>query len=87
MNKNLLTRIFIDLLIIITVLNGWWFFALPLALIGAWLFPYFVELIVAGIGYDSLFGFVPGMGAWGYAGTIVSIVLFAGIVGAKRWVR
>ena len=87
MNKQITIRILIDLLIVVSILNGWWFIALPLGLIGAWFFPYFVEIIVAGIGYDSLFGYGSVSGAWGYAGMIVSILLFAGIATAKRWVR
>jgi hypothetical protein len=87
MKNSVILRIILDILIAISLLNGWWFLALPLALVGAWFFPYFIELIIAGIGYDSLFGFVSGMGIWGYMGTIVSVVLFAGISGVKRWVR
>jgi len=67
-------RIITDLLLLISVVNGWWFIALPLSLMGAWNFPYFIEIILAGIAYDSLFGFVPEMGLWGYAGTIMAVI-------------
>ena len=67
-------RIITDLLLLISVVNGWWFIALPLSLMGAWNFPYFIEIILAGIAYDSLFGLVPEMGLWGYAGTIMAVI-------------
>lgn len=87
MNKKILSRIILDLLMLIFLLNGWWFLALPLALIGAYLFPYFIEMIIAGIGYDALFGFISGIGLWKYAGTAISIVLFLGVVALKKTVR
>lgn len=76
MNKSLLTRLIIDLLMFISVINGWWFVTFPLIIVGLWLFPFFIETILAGIVYDSLFGLVPETGIWAYIGTIVSIATF-----------
>lgn len=74
-------------MIVASVFHAWWFVVLPLALIGAWGFPYFIEMIIAGIIYDSLFGFVPEMGVWGYIGAIVSIVFFVLMISLKKVVR
>ena len=87
MKKVILHRIIIDLLIIASVFHGWWFIALPLALFGSWKYPRFIEIILAGIIYDSLFGFVPEMGVAGYVGTIVSVVVFLLVMVLKRVVR
>ena len=74
-------------MILLAMMHGWWVVALPLALIGVWRFPYFVEIIIAGIIYDSLFGFVPEMGVIGYLGTIVSVGLFLLLILAKKVMR
>ena len=87
MNKRITTRIIIDILLAIFVLNGWWFFALILGLFGAWYMPYFVEAIIAGIIYDALFGAAAGMGLWGYMGTIIGVVVFVLLRGLKKAVR
>jgi len=81
------SRIIIDILIICLLIPGYWFLALPLAIISAWYFPYFVEVIIAGIVYDALFGFIPGMGAWQYAGTIGSVIIFLIMFLSKKVVR
>lgn len=80
-------RIFVDLLMVISVLEGWWFVALPLGLVCAWLFSFYIEILVAGIVYDSLFGLVPEMGLKGYLGTIVAAVIIVITSGLKRVVR
>ena len=87
MNKNILLRIILDLLITFCISRGWWYFALPLGFVGAWSFPYFFELIIAGIAYDSLFRMVPGMGWGSDMGTIVSVISMLIISGVKRFVR
>lgn len=87
MNRNILSRIILDILIAISLLNGWWFIALPLALIGSYSFSYFIEVVIAGIVYDSLFGFIPGMGLKGYAGTISAIVIVLILSLVKKVVR
>jgi hypothetical protein len=77
MNGKIIFRIILDILIILCVIQGWWFVALPLALIGVWKCGTFIEIIIAGIMYDSLFGFVKGTGLWAYAGTGASVIIFA----------
>ena len=76
MSNKIILRIILDSLIAFSVLNGWWFIALPLALVGARSFSFFVEIIIAGMAYDALFGMMPSLGMRGYAGTISGIILF-----------
>jgi hypothetical protein len=87
MNKKALLRIALDILLAVSVANGWWFVAAPLGAIGALAFPYFSELVIAGVAYDSLFGFIPGMGLGQYAGTIVSVVLLISATLFRKVVR
>jgi hypothetical protein len=87
MNKSFIRRLILDVIIFLAVLNGWWFIALPLVLISTWFFPYFVEGIVAGIMYDSLFGLIPELGMWGYMGTIVATLVMVIITTMKGKVR
>jgi hypothetical protein len=87
MSKSLIVRIIVDILIAFCVLQGWWFFALPIAVIAAWFSPYFIEMIVAGIVYDSLYGSIPTQGIWDYVGTIASVAILAMESGLKRAIR
>jgi len=88
MNKGkLIGRILFDVIIAISVLSGWWFIALPVALCGAWLFSYFIEIVIAGIAYDAFFGMVPSMGWKGYVATIISIIILLIVTALKRVVR
>ena len=87
MTNKILLRTLFDLLILLTVLHALWFIALPLTIFGSWRYQHFIEIILAGIIYDSLFGFVPEMGVAGYAGTIAGVVIFLLIMILKRVVR
>ena len=80
-------RVLIDLVIVCAILQGWWFIALPLGLIGAWRFPFFIELLIAGIAYDALFGFADGLGWMGYVGTTVSVLGIFVVLVLKKVVR
>jgi hypothetical protein len=84
MNK---ARIILDILIAVAVLNGWWFIALPLGIYGVWKFPGYIELICAGVAYDALFGFAPGMGWFGYIGTLTTALGTVLIVSLKKVMR
>jgi len=77
-------RVAIDIALFIFVINGWWPLVIVSGIIGAWYWPHFAELIVAGIAYDALFGMV---GARGWIGTIVSILLYTIILSIKKFVR
>ena len=88
MNKGKITgRIILDIVIAISVLSGWWFIALPVAICGAWLFSYFIEIVIAAIAYDAFFGMVPSMGWKGYVATIISVVILLIVDGLKKVVR
>ncbi len=80
-------RVILDILIFISILNAWWPVAAVLVIIGAWSFGYFVELIIAGVAYDSLFGMSHGMGWEGYIGTIGAVAIFILVRLLKRLVR
>lgn len=81
MNKK---RLICDLLILISVMNGWWPVAVIIGLVGNWYFSYFIEIIIAGIIFDSLFGYDQYLGLAGYYGTIISITAFIIVSGSKK---
>ena len=88
MNKGrIIGRIIFDIVIAVSILSGWWFLALPIAICGAWLFSSYVEIIIAGIAYDAFFGMVPGMSWRGYVATYVSIIILLIVTGLKKVVR
>lgn len=80
-------RIILDILLFAAIINGWWPVAIALALIGAWFFKMYVEIIIAGIAYDALFGMTSGMGWRGYGGTICAITLLMAVKLLKRSIR
>ena len=84
---KLFLRIILDICIAIAVLNGWWPIAIILVLIGAWSFKLYIEIIIAGVAYDALFGMTHGMGWRGYEGTIFSVVLLIVVKLLKKLVR
>lgn len=77
----------LDIVIAFCVIQGWWFIALPLAFGCAWRLSAYIELVIAGIAYDSLFGFVNGDGLWAYLGTITSVIGFGIITFLKKVTR
>ena len=86
MNK-VTARIIIDFIILLAIFNGWWFCIIPLGLIGLWFFPYFVEIVLAGIAYDALYNLIPGMGMRALVGTIISLTMLLIIGGLKKVLR
>jgi len=85
MNKKI--RIILDIAIFISVIQGWWIPALALSAFGSWYFPYYFEIILAGIGFDALFGMVNTMGIQGYFGSIISISIFLIMYFLKKIMR
>ncbi|MFA6295320.1 MAG: hypothetical protein WC666_02760 [Candidatus Paceibacterota bacterium] len=85
--KSTICRIVIDLVVLFCVIHGWWFIALPISLFALWSYSYYIEIILAGIIYDILFGFIPEVGFLGYIGTVVSVLIFLVVVMAKKVVR
>lgn len=82
-----LQRILSDLIMIFCVLNGWWYIALVVAIFSAWSFDYFFEVIIAGMIFDSLFGYLESIKLAGYYGTIISLSIFIMIELLKRFLR
>lgn len=75
MRYSLAIRILLYMLISFSLINGWWFIALPLLFVGIWQFSFRIEILISGVLYDALFGMIPSTGIWGYAGTIVAIII------------
>lgn len=87
MTNDLTLRITIDVIIVIAVLMGWWFVALPVGIIAAWVFPKYLELIVFSFMHDVLFGFSNSMIIWSYSWTIVSSIIIVAMYFLKVIVR
>lgn len=87
MNRSIITRIVIDILIFFFIINGWWFIAVPLIGIGAWKFSFIPEIVIAGVMYDALFGMTSSYGVWGYVGTIVAAVIICIAQVIKKMIR
>ncbi|MES2216380.1 MAG: hypothetical protein V4481_03720 [Patescibacteria group bacterium] len=84
---RIITRIIIDIAILLCLIHGWGFVALPLGIVGALVFPFYIELILAGVMYDALFGFTAGQGFAGYLGTIISTVFIFIVIIIKKIMR
>ena len=89
MKHNTSLRITLDVILLLLVIMGWWFAAIPIALIGAWVFPRYAEIVIAGFLYDILFGFgaVPDRGILGYAFVIGGAILLAVVAYLKIVVK
>jgi hypothetical protein len=87
MKRSIPIRTIIDIVSFIAISQGWWFAALPLGLIGAWKFPFYIELVIMGVAYDALFGFAHGLGWMGYLGTFVSTFAMFLVLTLKKIVR
>jgi hypothetical protein len=83
----IILRISLYIVIFLSIIAGWWLVAVPLLIFGAWQLSFRVELIIAGLMYDSLFGMIPGTGVWGYIGTIVSLAILLVFITLKRILR
>ena len=84
MNKEIVLRIFMDLVMAVSIFFGWWYVALPVGIVGLFKFPYFLELILAGFVYDSLFGMGSGLGFMAKYAGIVTCIAFSVIVFAFK---
>jgi len=79
-------RIILGLIALICVIQGLWYVAFPLCILCAWIFPAYYEVLLLGLIYDSLFGFVGG-GLKSYYGFVVAIILFFASEAVGRFVR
>ncbi len=87
MNKNIYFRIIFDAVIAVLAIQALWFIALPIALVCAWTFPYYLEFVVAGIIYDSLFGPISYFSFFGHIGAIATTVILVVTTFFRRIVR
>jgi hypothetical protein len=87
MDKKIIFRIIVDIVIAFCAVFGLWYVFLPLGLIAAWFFPYYAELTVAGFVYDALFSMGRGFGLFGYAGLVVTIIALAVVSFLKFVIR
>lgn len=81
------SRVIFFVLTIICVAQGFWYFALPIAIISAWLFPLYIEALILGLVYDSLFGLIQGGGMAAYMGLMAGAILFIVSEATSRFVR
>ena len=87
MHANPLFRILLDAAIIACILLGWWYVALPIAVLCAWMLPCYLELPAEGFLYDSLYGMDRGLGLTGYLGVITALALGAAVILLKMVVK
>lgn len=80
-------RIIIDIVLFFLIINGIWFIALPLSVISAFIFENYFEIILFGIMYDSLFGYVSIHSIYGYLATIFSVFAYIIISVIKKTLR
>jgi hypothetical protein len=85
--NNIYIRILIDIILFYSVINGWWIVSIPLGILGTWFRESFIELIIAGVAYDALFGMNSSLGLAGWIGTITAVVLYTCILLTKRFIR
>lgn len=86
-NKHIIYRIIADLLIFIFIIQGWWIPALIIGIFCLWKFQFYIEIIIAGLTFDILYGFISELGVQGYIGLIVSILFFILFIIIKKVVR
>ena len=87
MHTNPMLRILLDAAVVACIFLGWWYIALPVALLCAWMLPCYLELVGEGLLYDSLYGVGRDLGAFGFLGIIVSLVLGVVVILLKAIVK
>ncbi len=80
-------RIILDIAIVGCIILGWWYIALPVAVMCAWMLPLYLELPIEGLIYDSLYGIGRDLGIFGFLGIIVSLILGVIIILLKAIVK
>ena len=88
MKHAALVRTILDIILFISIIQGWWYIVLPVSMLGLWLFElYGIEAVLAGIMFDALFGMNSVMGIWGYSGIITAMLLLSVKAIIKKLVR
>ncbi len=87
MIKNNFSRILIDLVLLLSVIYGWWVVAVVVSLVAILYFNNFFELIIFGLIFDALFGFNENLGIFGFAGLIFSVSVYLIFYWLKKILR
>ena len=87
MSKHHTRRIILDILIALSIIQGWWFIALPLCVLGIWRHGYFLEILLAGFAYDALFAAGTEVWMMRYMGISVATVVFVIFLFLKKMLR
>ena len=87
MNRDVSLRIALDAIILVSAIFGLWYVAVPVGIVGAWVFPRYVELLIAGFAYDALFDMGRGAGISAYALTIASAIMLGAVAYLKAIVK
>lgn len=80
-------RIIFALAILACLVQGWWYAALIIAILAAWNHKMYVELIIGGLIYDSMYGPVSMNNLTTHIGLTMCAVLFVLIGIMKRVIR
>ena len=87
MHTNPTFRILLDATVVACIFLGWWYIALPVAVLCAWMLPCYLELVGEGFLYDSLYGMDRGLGLAGYIGIAAALILGAVVILLKMVVK
>lgn len=87
MNKLIAYRIIADVLLLVSILHGWWVLALLVAVLSFWFFSYYFEFLLGALLFDSLFGMVGDYGIKGYIASLLSLLLVIVLTIFKNIVR
>jgi hypothetical protein len=87
MSQHHIYRIILDILIALCIIQGWWFIALPLCILGIWRHGYFLEILLAGFAYDALFGAGTDIAVMRYVGISVATAVFVIFLFLKKMLR
>ncbi len=84
--ESTIVRVFYDVVLTLSILFAPWQVIFVLGIFGAFLFPRFIEIIIAGVLFDLLYA-PTGVGLTAFFGTISSIFLYGSIEYAKTHLR
>ena len=87
MHTNITLRMLLDAAVVVCIFLGWWYIALPIAVLCAWALPYYFEFVGEGLLYDSLYGLGRGLGVLGYLGILASLAIGAVMILLKAVVK
>jgi hypothetical protein len=80
-------RIFLDILIFLSLIKGWWILALIFVFIALFAVSNFLEIIFFGMMYDAIFGIRSISYLSSHTAIIVSLVLYIGAYYMRSIIR